>query len=170
MESTEECDEKSDNDSEGEVIFSGSTILSVSTFENNYKLKPAMVVLLWDSVQCFVDVHQDWSGWCRLMIWQNVDPVGLGLVSLEEADAIKHGRMFTGTQRRKELESSTERTPDQEMEEGMGISAVNASEFEAEIESNIEESEVWKDLVGNRMRFTSFPSVVTWNYGMRKQD
>eukprot|EP00961_Rhodomonas_salina_P167955 2264248-Rhodomonas_salina.1 len=59
-----------------------------------------------------------------------------------------------------------ERTPDLEMEEGMGISVANASEFEAEIESNIDESMVWKDVVGNPMRFTSFPSVVTWNYGM----
>eukprot|EP00961_Rhodomonas_salina_P220100 2975698-Rhodomonas_salina.1 len=43
LESTEGCDEKSDNDSEGEAIFSRSTILSVSTFENNYELKLAMV-------------------------------------------------------------------------------------------------------------------------------
>eukprot|EP00961_Rhodomonas_salina_P023573 316531-Rhodomonas_salina.1 len=122
MESTEECNEKSDDDSEGE---------------------------------------------------QNVDPVGVGLVLREEADAIKHGCMFSGRQLRKEVASSTERTPDWEMEGGIGISAANASEFEAEIaggESNIDESEVWKDVVGNPMRFTSFPSVVTWNYGMRKQD
>eukprot|EP00961_Rhodomonas_salina_P081294 1093115-Rhodomonas_salina.1 len=73
IESTEECDEKSDDDSEEEAIFSGSesTILSVSTFENNYELKPAMVVLPWDSVPSFVDVHQDRRGWCRLMTRQN---------------------------------------------------------------------------------------------------
>eukprot|EP00961_Rhodomonas_salina_P280377 3787461-Rhodomonas_salina.1 len=110
-----------------------------------------MVVLQWDSVPGFLDVHQDQRGWCRLMIRQNVDPIGLGLVPQGEADAIKHGRMFTGRERRMELASSTERTPDREMEEGMGISGANASELEAEIESNIAESEVWKDVFGNPM-------------------
>eukprot|EP00961_Rhodomonas_salina_P051960 697428-Rhodomonas_salina.1 len=102
------------------------------------------------------------------MTRQNVDPVGLGLVSQEEADAIKHGRMFTGRPWRKELASSAEKTPELEMEEEMAISGANGSEFEVEMESNIAESEVWKDVCGNRMRFTSFPSVVTWNHAFRK--
>eukprot|EP00961_Rhodomonas_salina_P023173 311297-Rhodomonas_salina.1 len=38
--------------------------------------------------------------------------------------------------------------------------------------SNIGESEVWKDVFGNTMgaSFTSLPSVVTWNHGMRKRN
>eukprot|EP00961_Rhodomonas_salina_P123409 1662597-Rhodomonas_salina.1 len=62
-----------------------------------------MVVLPWDSVPGFLDVHQDRSGWCRLMTRQNVDPVGLGLVSQGEADVIKDGRMFTARTWREEL-------------------------------------------------------------------
>eukprot|EP00961_Rhodomonas_salina_P254875 3444684-Rhodomonas_salina.1 len=134
-----------------------------------------MVVLQWDSVQGFVDVHQDRRGWCRLMIWQNNDPVALGLVSREEADAINHGHMFAGTELRKEVASSTEATLDWDMEGGIGMSGANAPDLEAEIagcKGIIDESEVWKDVLGNQniYSFTSFPSVVTWNHGMRKQD
>eukprot|EP00961_Rhodomonas_salina_P193677 2614761-Rhodomonas_salina.1 len=77
------------------------------------------------------------------MIWQNDDPVALGLVSLKEADAIKHGRMFAGTELRKEVASSTEATPDQDMEGGIGMSGANAPDLEAEIGGcggNIDES------------------------------
>lgn len=100
----------------------------MSTFKNNYELKPAMVVLQWhsESVPGFLDVHQDQCGWRLLMIRQNVDPVTLGLVSREEADVIKHGHWFARSSLRKEFLESREGTPDGYMGAVNGMSAGNA--------------------------------------------
>eukprot|EP00961_Rhodomonas_salina_P169853 2288653-Rhodomonas_salina.2 len=90
VESTEQfLLDESYEESGAETTFTGATVLSVNTLENNYKLKPSMVLLPWDSAPAYQNVHQDRRGWFRLMSCQGIDGVDLGLVSTEVGEQLK---------------------------------------------------------------------------------